>query len=103
MPTNINSKTKQQVHLDLDEFTREDAPEQYAVKMGGKVVRFLDIMEIDVYSVEQIDTPSSFEKKCVVPEDREHFNSLKLPMWKFQALLSRYMEHYKGDEVLEGN
>lgn len=94
------NSTPKKIAANLDESTREDAPEKLYMVIGAQAVGFNDPVNFDYRVLDKISDPEAFAKHCVDDDSRQHFKKQQIPMWKFKELSSLYMDHYKVDELL---
>lgn len=88
---------KSDASLDLDVLEREDTPEPFTVKLGGKTYRMVDPGECSWEDLASITSrPAAFLSVAVAEKDREAFLTAlaKLPTWKVNALSGAYRKHF---------
>jgi hypothetical protein len=90
-----NSKPTTKVSLDLDALDREGAPEQFSIRLGGRVYSFEDAMNVDWQSlILALQDPHRFFRLTLSDEDAKAFLAEKLPVWKMRRLMDDYREHH---------
>ena len=89
--------------LDLDAVERpaEDIVPPFVVNVAGRLITMSDPEEFDWQDLLNIQTPQDFLRYCVSADDRDYLRDLKMPGWKFGALMKGYQRHYKIDAKLE--
>lgn len=94
---------KPKIHLNLDTLERENAPEPFAVVLGGKRYVLDDAQQVDsrellAAQLAYMNGDPTKSLQVVVPEaDREKFFGNRLPNYKLTALFKAYNEHYGID------
>lgn len=86
--------TKDKVNVDLDSLTRDDAPEDFFVVIGGRRIQMTDPNDLDWLDTADIEHPLELLKLIFTPEDRKHISGLKIPNYKMNKLVEMYMEHF---------
>lgn len=94
---------KPKIHLNLDSLERPDAPDPFAVVLGGKRYVLVDAIELDYR--ELIDAQVAFMngrpqpavETMVAEKDREAFFANKLSTFKLGKLFEAYNAHYGID------
>lgn len=100
MADNTTPLRPKKIAANLDNSTRDEAPEPLFIILGGEEVGFNDPVEFDYRVLDKISDPETFARHCVIAESRAHFKKQQIPIWKFKELSTLYMEHYKVDELL---
>lgn len=82
--------------LDLDSLEREGgSPLPFVFQLGGKRFMLSDPKEIDWQDlITALTNPYVFFKLTLPPDDQEAFFSSKVPSWKLNHLVEKYIEHY---------
>lgn len=96
-----SSVDRSPVALDLDSLERENAPEPFVVKLGGRRISMIDVRDLDWQLAASLSPNRPYQFfEAVVPEDeQEHFLSQQLPLWKIERMAQQYRDHYGlGDE-----
>lgn len=85
------------VTFDLDALERENTPEKFTAKLGGKTFHMVDPAACSWEDLAIITSqPASFLAAAVAEKEREAFIEAlgKLPTWKVNALSGAYREHF---------
>jgi hypothetical protein len=89
---------KQDVTLDLDALEREDAPELFVLKLGGKQYKLTDPRGLAWEDLTSLAAGESlhFLTPAVQGDARDAFNEAlkKLPSWKVDKLADAYRAHF---------
>lgn len=93
----MTAKQKNTVSFDVDALEREDTPEPFTTKLGGRKFQLVDPAACSWEDLAIITSqPASFLAAAVGEKDREAFIEAlgKLPTWKVNALSGAYREHF---------
>lgn len=91
---------KKTPHFDLDTFERDEVPEPFIVKLGGKSYTLMDIQSCDYRDIlkaveyESGGQPQRAIEIVVLAKDRATFFANKIPNYKLTAMFKSYREHY---------
>lgn len=86
--------------INLDTFERPDAPEPFAVQLGGREYVLRDTAAIDFreilagYRAHAAGDMEPAIRGAVAPADREEFFANDLPSWKLDGLFNAYNKHF---------
>lgn len=86
------------IHLNLDEVTRGDSFEMFAVNVNGRRIEISDPAELDYQDLLECETPVEFFRFCMSADDREFLSKQRIPGWRLGKLLEGYLDHYKAQE-----
>ena len=88
---------KQTVTLDLDALEREESPEPFVARVGGKVYRLVDPAAVSWNELASITSaPAAFLSVAVPAKQRDEFLTAlaELPTWKVNKLSGAYRQHF---------
>jgi hypothetical protein len=92
-PTEIRASRK--VLFNLDELENDKASEPFIFTYQGQQFELLDPKECDWQDLLVVQENPRLTLHVLMPEDqRARFLELKLPMYKFEGLLTRWQQHY---------
>lgn len=96
-------KAPRKVLFNLDQLENEKSAEPFVFAYQGKEFELLDPKDIDWQDLMVIQDNPRLTLHVLMPEDqRAEFLELKLPMRKFEALLSRWQDHFGLPNAGEG-
>lgn len=81
--------------LDLDAY-EVDETRPFRVKVGGKLVRFHSVMDLDWQVVADFDPGRARAAidQIIFEEDKDHFYSQKITAQKINHLFDLYLDHF---------
>jgi hypothetical protein len=88
--------------FDLDSWEPDaaDLKDPLKVKLGGKIVTFVDPRDKPWTELVNLDNPVQFIRVCTSKEDREHIMEQGFSTRKLDALMRKFMEHFEVDEAI---
>lgn len=86
--------------LDLAERDPKDVKPPFTIRVGGRVITFVDPNEIDWQRLAEVAIPADLIHVSLTREDREHLLGQKMPTWKFNDLMKAYYDHYDLEDKI---
>ena len=94
-PTPAPTSKASKVSLDLDALEREGVPEQFSIRLGGRVYAFTDALDLDWQDLMvALQNPRRFFALTLSEGDRKAFLATKLSSWKLRRLMDDYRVHH---------
>lgn len=101
-PTEIRAPRK--VLFNLDELENDRSSEPFVFEYQGKTFELLDPKDCDWQDLLVVQEDPRLTLHVLMPEEqRVEFLALKLPMRKFEALLTRWQQHFNQPSPGEDN
>lgn len=101
-PSNV-AQLPESFDFDLDSWEPEpdDLIDPLRIKLGGRVVQFNDPRDRPWTDLVDLQNPVQFIRVCTTKEDREHILEQGFSSRKLDALMRRFMEHFKIEDAIE--